>query len=72
MFKKKEKSYEFNSFGYAQCVLDTRKEKQDKMNNITSFLLMGGLFAFGLLSKEFLMLYLGGKAIEGITNIFIG
>lgn len=71
MFKRKEKTYKFNSFGYAQAILDIKKEKQDKINNVTSFILMAALFGFGLLSKEFLMIYLTGKGIDFVSNIFI-
>lgn len=71
MLKSKEKTYKFDRFGYAQALLDIKKEKQDKINNITSLVVMVAFLGLGLLSKEFILLYLTGKGIGVVTDILV-
>ena len=71
MFKKKMKTYPLTAHGYAQMELDIKMEKQEKINNVTSVIVLLTFLGFGLLSKEFLILYFTGKGIEFVTNLFI-
>lgn len=71
MLKKKEKTYAFTPLGFAQAMLDIKTEKQNKINNVTSTILLLAFLGFGLLSKEFLILYFTGKGIDFVTNLFI-
>lgn len=71
ILKKKQKTYPFTPIGYAQMQLDVKMKKQEKINNVTSTILLLVFLAFGLLSKEFLILYFTGKGIEFVTNLFI-
>lgn len=70
--KKKIKTYKFDKFGYAQLLLDIKKEKQDKVNNVVSTVILLGFLGLGLMSKEFLVLYLTGKGVSFVTDLFIG
>lgn len=69
---KKEKKYKFDRFGYAQLLLDLKKEKLEKINNATSIIVILSMFGLGLLSKEFLMLILANKGINKITSWLVG
>lgn len=71
MFKKKEKTYTFDKFGYAQAILDARLEKQEKINNIASLVILLGFLGFKLLSKEYLLLYLSSKVISILSDLLI-
>lgn len=68
---KKEKVYKFDKFGLAQAIVDRKAEKQKKINNITSLVVVLGFLGLGWMSKEFLLLYLTGKGIDIVTDIFI-
>lgn len=70
MFKKREKIYKFDRMGLAQVMYDIRKERQAKVDNVLSVLFILMFFSFGLLSKEFLLLYVTGKGTSFITKIF--
>lgn len=69
--KKKMKTYPMSAYGRAKMELDIEKEKQAKMNNILSILFLLVFFSFGLLSKEYLLLYLTSKGVNFITKIFL-
>ena len=71
MFKKKMKTYPLTAHGYAQMELDTKMEKQEKINGVTSAILLLVLMGFGLLSKDFLILYFTSKGAKLLTKIFL-
>lgn len=71
MFSKKEKTYKFNRFGYAQAKLDAKLEKQEKINNAVSTIVFLGFLGLGLLSREYLILYLSSKGISIITDFLV-
>lgn len=68
---KKEKIYKFDRFGLAQVITDCKTEKQKKINNITSLILIAAFLGFGWMSKEFFILYLTGKGIDFATDLLI-
>lgn len=66
----KKKTYEFSSIGYAQFCKDIETRKQKRANMITSAVVMGGLLAFGVLSKEILIIY-GVNTVIGIVTDYL-
>ncbi|MDU3410064.1 hypothetical protein [Clostridium sp.] len=71
-FKKRNiKTYKFDKFGYAQAIYDIRKEKQEKIGNIFSIVVLLGFLGLGIMSKEFLLIYFTGKGINLITDFLI-
>ena len=71
-FKKRNiKTYKFDKFGYAQAIYDIRKEKQEKIGNIFSIVVLLGFLGLGIMSKEFLLIYFTGKVINLITDFLI-
>lgn len=69
---KKEKRYKFDRFGYAQLLLDIKNEKLNKINSITSVVVILAMFGLGLVSKELLMIILANKGINKVTSLLIG
>lgn len=69
---KKEKRYKFDRFGYAQLLLDIKNEKLNKINSITSVVIIIAMFGLGLVSKELLMIILANKGINKVTSLLIG
>lgn len=71
MFNKKENIYKFDRTGLAQVMYDIKKEKQSKMDSVISILILLVFFSFGVLSKEYLLLYFTGKGVNFIAKIFL-
>lgn len=69
---KKEKRYKFDRFGYAQLLLDIKNEKLNKINSVTSVVIIIAMFGLGLVSKELLMIILANKGINKVTSLLIG
>lgn len=68
---KKEKTYSFDKFGYAQMIYDIRRNKIDKIANGTTWAIMIGLVGIGLLSKEFFAVYAVGRGIDFVADLVI-
>jgi len=68
---RKIKTYKFDKFGYAQAIYDIRKEKQEKVSNIFSIVIVLSFLGLGIMSKEFLLLYFTGKGINFVTDLLI-
>lgn len=66
------KLYKFDRFGYAQVILDLRRGKIDRINEIVSIGIIIGLFALGVLSKELLIIILCNTGIGKVTSLFVG
>ncbi len=69
---KKGKRYKFDRFGYAQLLLDIKNEKLNKINSVTSIIIILAMFGLGLVSKELLMIILANKGINKVTSLLIG
>ena len=69
--KKSVKTYDFSSIGYAQMILDSRKEKLDKINGVTGIVVIGLLFATGILSKELAIIMVSRAGIGKVTDWLI-
>lgn len=57
--------------GYAQMLLDIKTRKQKKLSLITSVAVIGGLALAGFLSKEIIMIYGIGTAMNLIAEWLI-
>lgn len=71
MFKR-DKVYKYTAVGIAEMHADMIKAKTQKINTITSVVVIGSFFAFGILSKEIFMVMAAGKIINIATDIVFG
>lgn len=67
----KRKTYEFSSIGYAQFCKDIELKKQKRANLITGSIVVGGMFAFGIISKEIALIYGANTIINIVTDWLI-
>lgn len=69
---KRDKVYEFSYLGLAEKKLDTKKKKEDRRNTIISIGVLIGLACFGLLGRDFLIIYVVNLGVTGLTRLLIG
>lgn len=71
MLKQKERIYKFDREGLDQALADIRKEKQNKKNGIISLLILLALFGFGVVNKEYVILYFISKLPSVMVRSFM-
>lgn len=65
---KKNKTYKFDRYGFIELQNDIKKEKAEKINGITSAVILVTFAALGLMSKDYFILYVVNKGIDLVTK----